>query len=311
MNPPHISVLKQEVLETFENELIAKNEGILIDCTLGFGGHSLALLEKYPKLKIIGIDQDNDAIALATKRLENFKDRFSIKYGKFSETLKTILSQEQNIVGILADIGVSSMQFDNKERGFSFESETLDMRMDKTKNFNAKDIINTYSLPELERIFKNFGEIREYKKLAHCIIELRKKEKITSAKILSEFIARHFKHPKIHPATLAFQALRIEVNDELGELERLLQIFETHKMQNGARLCIISFHSLEDRIIKTYFKKWENPCICPQEAMLCKCGKNHQKGKNLYKKPLTATAQEIQENPRSRSAKLRAFEFFS
>ena len=218
MNPPHISVLKQEVLETFENELIAKSGGILIDCTLGFGGHSLALLEKYPKLKIIGIDQDNDAIALATKRLENFKDRFSIKYGKFSETLKTILSQEQNIVGILADIGVSSMQFDNKERGFSFESETLDMRMDKTKNFNAKDIINTYSLPELERIFKNFGEIREYKKLAHCIIELRKKEKITSAKMLSEFIARHFKHPKIHPATLAFQALRIEVNDELGEL---------------------------------------------------------------------------------------------
>ena len=311
MNPPHISVLKQEVLETFENELIAKSGGILIDCTLGFGGHSLALLEKYPKLKIIGIDQDNDAIALATKRLENFKNRFSIKYGKFSETLKTILSQEQNIVGILADIGVSSMQFDNKERGFSFESETLDMRMDKTKNFNAKDIINTYSLPELERIFKNFGEIREYKKLAHCIIELRKKEKITSAKILSELIARHFKHPKIHPATLAFQALRIEVNDELGELERLLQIFETHNMQHGARLCIISFPSLEDRIIKTYFTQWENPCICLQDDMLCKCGKNNHKGKNRYKKPLTAKAQQIQENHTSRNAKLRAFEFFS
>lgn len=311
MNPPHISVLKQEVLETFDSELIRQKGGILVDCTLGFGGHSLALLEKYPKLKIIGIDQDSEAIALAKKRLEPFANRFNIEYGRFSEVLKRVLQAEPNIVGILADIGVSSMQFDSKERGFCFESELLDMRMDKSQSLSAKDIINSYSLPELERIFRDFGEIREYKKLAHCIVELRKKEKITSAKMLSQFIAKHFKHPKIHPATLAFQALRIEVNNELGELEAMLKIFDSQKMQDSSRLCIISFHSLEDRIIKNYFKKWESPCICPPEALKCECGRNHQKGKNLYKKPLIAREQELQSNPRARSAKLRAFEFLS
>ncbi len=309
MNPPHISVLKQEVLETFDHEIIKQKGGILVDCTLGFGGHSLMLLEKYPQLKIIGIDQDKEAIALAKKRLESFSGRFSIEYGRFSEVLKQILQTKQNIVGILADIGVSSMQFDRKERGFCFESEFLDMRMDPSQSPSAKDIINSYPLPELERIFRDFGEIREYKKLAHCIVELRKKEKIISAKTLSQLIARHFKHPKIHPATLAFQALRIEVNNELGELESMLKIFDSQKMQDTSRLCIISFHSLEDRIIKNYFKKWESPCICHPEALKCECGKNHQKGKNLYKKPLIASKKEVQSNPRARSAKLRAFEF--
>ena len=146
MRIPHISVLKQEVLEAFNTEIIHQKGGILIDCTLGFGGHSLALLEKYPKLKIIGIDQDDEAIALAKKRLEPFLNRFSIEYGRFSGVLKQILQRESNVVGILADIGVSSMQFDSKERGFCFDSEFLDMRMDQSQNFTAKDIVNSYPL---------------------------------------------------------------------------------------------------------------------------------------------------------------------
>lgn len=309
MRIPHISVLKQEVLEVFNTEIIHQKGGILIDCTLGFGGHSLALLEKYPKLKIIGIDQDDEAIALAKKRLEPFLNRFSIEYGRFSGVLKQILQRESNVVGILADIGVSSMQFDSKERGFCFDSEFLDMRMDQSQNFTAKDIVNSYPLTELERIFRDFGEIREYKKLAHCIVELRKKEKITSAKMLSQFIAKHFKHPKIHPATLAFQALRIEVNNELGELESMLKIFDSQEMQDFSRLCLISFHSLEDRIIKNKFKQWENPCICPPQALKCECSRNHQKGRSLYKKPIIPKEEEIKDNPRARSSKMRIFEF--
>ena len=307
MSIPHNPVLLQEVLESFCSPLVVENGGVFIDCTLGFGGHSQALLQKYPKLKIIGIDQDEVAIAYAFERLSKFKNRFEVKFGRFSEVLPDIWNDD--IVGILADIGVSSMQFDDKQRGFCFDSPLLDMRMNLHNTLNAKEIVNTYSLTQLERIFRDFGEIGEWKKLARLIVDFRKKEKIVCASALSELISRHFKHTKIHPATLAFQALRIEVNDELGELERMLKICQEKNFQKGARVGIISFHSLEDRIIKTAFRDWERNCICPKEVMKCVCGNHHKRGKNFYKKPLSATKEEIKNNPRSRSAKLRVFEF--
>lgn len=313
MDIPHIPVLLNQVVESFQTPLIQKG-GVLIDCTLGFGGHSEALLRAYPELEIIGIDQDKNAIAFASERLRGFGKRFSYQFGRYSEVLKQLLENvesHKNIIGILADIGVSSLQFDDRSRGFCFNSETLDMRMNQEQILNAKEIINHYTPNQLEQIFRDFGEIREYKKLARLIVESRKTEKITSSKALSSLIAKHFKHPKIHPATQAFQALRIAVNDELGELKRLLENIENHPLQKGARLSIISFHSLEDRLVKTAFKEWERKCICGSGAIRCVCGNNHQKGRNLYKKPLCAPKEEISANPRSRSAKLRSFEFGS
>ena len=305
---PHTSVLLNEVLSAFDSNIIHKKDAILIDCTFGYGGHSLALMQKYPNLKIIGIDQDKSAIALAKERLRDFDGRYSICFGNFSEEIAPLLKKHrENIIGILADIGVSSMQFDDKERGFSFFSENLDMRMNTQNILNAKEIINGYSKPELERIFRDYGEIREYKKVADLIINERKKCKIKSANFLSELIAKHFKHPKIHPATQAFQALRIEVNNELNVLEKFLDSIDA--MPQDSRLAIISFHSLEDRIIKQKFKQWEKSCICPNEALRCTCKNNHQKGKILNKKPITPSNEEIKNNPRSRSAKLRVFSF--
>ncbi|TLD82433.1 16S rRNA (cytosine(1402)-N(4))-methyltransferase RsmH [Helicobacter sp. MIT 11-5569] len=311
MEIPHISVLLEQVLESFDTQEVQKG-GVLLDCTLGFGGHSCALLEAYPNLEIIGIDQDKDALAFSMQRLKKFGNRICFRDGRYSAIVKELLSDKnlkQRIVGILADIGVSSMQFDNKERGFCFDSPNLDMRMDQMRQESAKEIVNHYKLNDLERIFRDFGEIREYKKLARLIVEQRKIEKFDSAKSLSELIARHFKHPKIHPATQAFQALRIAVNDELGELERLLQCLSENPLNKGARVSIISFHSLEDRLVKQYFKEWEKDCICDSSVIRCVCGKKHRKGKNLYKKPLCADEKELKENPRSRSAKLRSFEF--
>lgn len=309
MQIPHISVLPNAVLESFDMPLIHKG-GILVDCTLGFGGHTQALLQQYPKLKIIGVDQDCDAIAFAKQRLQGFKERFSICKGRYSVELPKILEAKKgDIIGILADIGVSSMQFDNKARGFCFDAPCLDMRMDMQALLNAKDIVNGYTLGELEAIFRDYGEIREYKKLARLIVEYRKNTKFSSAQELSGLIARHFKHPKIHPATQAFQALRIAVNDELGELERFLETLFENPLQSGARVSVITFHSLEDRRVKNAFKALERDCVCEKNVMRCVCGGNHKKGKNLYKKPLSASADEVFNNPRSRSAKLRTFEF--
>ena len=311
MEIPHIPVLLEQVLESFDTPLVQEG-GVLLDCTLGFGGHSEALLKAYPKLRIIGIDRDCAALEFAKNRLKGFGNRFSYQLGSYSAIAAELLKDSdlrQKIVGILADIGVSSMQFDNKERGFCFDSEQLDMRMNQAQILNAKEIINSYSLSELERIFRDFGEIREYKKLARLIVEERKIEKFTSAKALSTLIAKHFKHPKIHPATQAFQALRIAVNDELGELERLLKAIEENPLRKEARVCIIAFHSLEDRIVKMAFREWERDCICDSSVMRCVCGGGHSKGRNLYKKPLIADICELQSNPRARSAKLRGFEF--
>jgi 16S rRNA (cytosine1402-N4)-methyltransferase len=302
-NIPHIPVLYREVVAAFEDI----DEGIIIDCTMGYGGHSSMILEANPKIKLIAIDQDQTAIDFSRKRLEKYGDRVEIRKGRFSAVIQDILREVEasEIKGLLADIGVSSLQLDQKDRGFSYESENLDMRMDKDAPLSASTVVNEYSKLELEKLLLEYGELRNYKKIAAEIVS---KRPFTSAKELSEAV-KHLmpRGKKIHPATLLMQAIRIEVNDELGELKSLLKSIEDAKLPN-AKIAIISFHSLEDRIVKKAFSKWSKSCICPPEAMRCSCGNNHQLGRIVTKKPIMAAADELKENARSRSAKMRIFE---
>ncbi|HEY9203668.1 MAG TPA: 16S rRNA (cytosine(1402)-N(4))-methyltransferase RsmH [Sulfurimonas sp.] len=300
---PHVPVLYTQVLDTFSDI----EEGVIIDCTMGYGGHSSMILEANPNIKLIAIDQDQTAIDFSTKRLEPYRDRVEIKKGRFSSVIKEILKEYdiKEIKGILADIGVSSLQLDQKERGFSFASENLDMRMDKDAPLSAAEVVNEYSQTDLERILLEYGELRNYKKIASFIVSNRP---FSSAQELSEAVTHLMpKGKKIHPATLLMQAIRIEVNNELGELSSLLDTIEEARFPN-AKIAIISFHSLEDRIVKNRFSKWSKSCICPPEAMRCTCGNNHSYGRVLTKKPITAEDDELKANPRSRSAKLRVFE---
>ena len=301
-NIPHIPVLYREVENTFKDI----TDGIVIDCTMGYAGHSSLILQTNTNIKLIGIDQDQTAIDFSSKRLEPFKERVSIKKGRFSEMSQEIFEENENIRGLLADIGVSSLQLDEKERGFGFDSQNLDMRMDNTRDFSALDVVNGYSQKELERVLFEYGEIRNAKHVASEIIKARP---LDSAKRLSEVIRPLApRGKKIHPSTLVFQAIRIEVNDELGELQRLLDAIENASLHN-AKVAIISFHSLEDRIVKQRFKKWSLKCICPAEAMRCTCGNDHSLGKIITRKPYEAQKDEIKDNVRSRSAKMRVFEF--
>ena len=301
----HTPVLLEEVREVFKD----LGEGYFIDCTLGYSGHSEAVLKENPNIKLIGIDQDKDAIEYSTKKLAPYKDRVKIVKGRFSKAIKNFLNL--NIKGILADIGVSSLQLDQRSRGFAFDSEVLDMRMDKSQTLSAYDVVNFYPQGELERILRDYAEIRDFKRVAKILVEARAKKKIESAKELSDLILKNIKKSKkIHPATLIFQAIRIEVNEELKELEGLLDALEEN-IPKGAKLAIISFHSLEDRIVKNRFKKWSKNCICPAEYLKCECGGENSLGKVLTKKPITASNIEIKQNPRSRSAKMRVFQFKS
>ena len=212
-------------------------------------------------------------------------------------------------MAVLADFGVSSLQLDKHERGFSFESETLDMRMDASSELSAFEVVNDYPQEKLEYIFDTYGEVRSFKRLASAIVQARAEAPITSARELSE-IAKTIipAGGKIHPATLMFQAIRIEVNNELGEIEGLLDALEKKHLK-GEVVSLISFHSLEDRLVKNRFRKWAQACICDPHAIRCTCGKNHALGKAFSSKPVTATKEELRINPRSRSAKLRSFRF--
>lgn len=299
----HIPVLLNEVLDEFVD-----SQGTIIDATLGLGGHSFALLEQNKNINIIGIDKDIEAIALAKERLNIFGARFKGLHSSFSNGIKDILSKNDNIIGILADIGISSYQVDNPNRGFSFYSDSLDMRMDTNSYLTAKMVINSYSKDELHRIFIEYGEIKNPTFITKIILDYRKNHTINTAKELSQLIESHSKiNSKIHPATLVFQSLRIEVNDELGELKRFLNNIENLKK---AKVAIISFHSLEDRIVKEKFKTWAKSCICSNDTIKCICGNNHKKGDILYKKPIIPSQNEIRANKRSRSAKMRCFRFY-
>ncbi len=305
METPHIPVLLEEVLESFKEV----PEGYFVDCTLGYAGHSSEVLKRYPHLKHIGIDRDDEALAFSKERLKPFADRSTLYKGTFATVLPML--KETPVTALLADFGVSSLQLDKKERGFAFDSETLDMRMDATASLSAYEVVNTYPKEKLEYIFDTYGEVRSYRKLASAVVETRAKAPIESAKALSE-IAKKVIPPggKIHPATLMFQAIRIEVNNELGEIEGLLDAIEA-KHYKGEVVSLITFHSLEDRLVKNRFRKWSLDCICDPHAIRCTCGRNHALGKALSRKPVTASKEELKVNPRSRSAKLRSFRFKS
>jgi len=304
---PHIPVLLDEVLNSFSNI----QSGYFVDCTLGYAGHSEAILEVHNDIKHIGIDRDDEALIFSAKRLVNFFGRSKLYKGTFATKLPTLA--ESPIVGVLADFGVSSLQLDKLERGFGFESEVLDMRMDSEAPLSAYEVVNEYSREKLEYILNHYGEVRSYHKVAGAIIEARSKNSIESAKELSNIICSVIpRGSKIHPATLSFQGIRIEVNNELGEIEGLLNILET-KAKNGELkgtiVSLITFHSLEDRLVKNRYKRWSTACICDTYAMRCTCGRNHQLGKPLSRKPITASKDELRKNSRSRSAKLRTFIF--
>lgn len=300
---PHIPVLLDAVLESFAS----CESGHIIDCTLGYAGHSSALLEHIDKISIVGIDRDNEALEFSSKRLKPFGGRFKLYKGTFAQTLKMV--KETPIVGVLADFGVSSLQLDKRERGFAFESDILDMRMSQDDSLAAHDVVNSYTASRLSYIFREYGEISQADKLAEEIIKRRTVSPIKSAKDLSN-IAKSvlYSGGKLHPATLMFQAIRIEVNNELGEIEGLLDTLEQIRPQSSI-ISIITFHSLEDRLIKSRFKKWSNECVCAPQAMRCTCGKDHAIGKVINRKPITADEKELKLNPRSRSAKLRTFQF--
>lgn len=310
----HISVLKDEILGQFAY-LSTMKEGYFFDGTLGAGGHSLAIAQKASKnIKFVGTDLDQDALRLAQANIAKagMVDRFVSKWDNFKDA-KMILDELEvdHLVGALIDLGVSSMQFDRPERGFSFKypDEILDMRMNQQQELDAKGIINTYAESDLIRIFRQFGEEKFASRIARGITRARKVKPVKTVgdllSILSQSIPKKFQMGRIHYATKVFQALRIEVNAELAKLdEAIFNIVE--KLTPGSKLAMITFHSLEDRIVKSSFIKLQNPCECPAQ-MPCICGKKPIV-RILTKKPIIPTDEEISINPRSRSAKLRVIE---
>ena len=306
----HTSVL---LTETIEN-LNIRPEGIYVDGTLGGGGHAFEVLKRLSgEGRLIGIDQDADAIAAAGERLSRFSKRLTIirsNYANMKQELAHI--GVTGVDGIVLDLGVSSFQLDTPERGFTYRADDapLDMRMDQRERLSARDIINDYSEGELYRIIRDYGEDRFAKNIAKHIAAARAKAPIETTGQLNEIIAAAI--PKKvaktggHPAKRTYQAIRIECNHELDVLRDHLD--EMIGLLNpGGRICIITFHSLEDRIVKTIFKTNENPCTCPPDFPVCVCG-NVSKGKVITRKPILPSEHEMEENPRSKSAKLRVFE---
>lgn len=294
-------MLPSEVLQAFSDI----KEGVVVDCTLGYAGHSSLILEQNDNIKLIACDQDDEAIEFSTNKLAKFKDHVSIFKSRFSEILSKVNTQE--IRGILADIGVSSLQLDKNERGFGLKSDNLDMRMDTSGELTAYEVVNFYPEHKLAQIFKDYGELTNAKQIAANIANERQKQKISSASELARIIGtKSIKNRSVSPAILAFQAIRIEVNAELAELENLLNAIENSSI-NECVVAIISFHSLEDRIVKNRFKKWAKSCICPDEAMRCTCGNNHSIGEIVTKKAIMPSVDETKRNPRSSCAKMRIF----
>ena len=305
----HYSVLLDETIEN----LNIKPDGIYLDGTLGGGGHSEAILKRLsPKGRLIGIDQDDAAIAAASERLSVFGARVTILRNNYRNA-RTALEQIgiTKVDGIVLDLGVSSYQLDNEERGFSYRYDTdLDMRMDRRQSLTAKDIVNEYSEMELFHIIKDYGEDQFAKNIAKHIVKAREKKKLETTFELNEIIKAaipaKMRAAGGHPSKRTFQAIRIECNKELEVLKDSLDEM-IDMLSPGGRFCIITFHSLEDRIVKAAFRRNENPCICPPEFPVCTCGKK-SKGKVISRKPILPSAKELEENSRSKSAKLRVFE---
>lgn len=305
----HKSVLLDETIEN----LAVKPDGIYVDGTLGGGGHSYEIAKRLSdKGRLIGIDQDADAIAAATKRLEPFKDKVTIvrnNYCNMDLVLKEL--NIEKVDGIVLDLGVSSYQLDTAERGFTYNVDVpLDMRMDQRQEITARDIVNDYSEFDLFRIIRDYGEDKFAKNIAKHIVAARQEKPIETTFELNEIIkaAIPAKMRAVggHPSKKTYQAIRIELNHELDVLKDSIDIMIEHLNEDG-RFCIITFHSLEDRIVKTGFRNNENPCTCPPDFPVCVCGKE-SKGKVITRKPIIPSEEEIEENKRSKSSKLRVFE---
>ncbi|MEA4869875.1 MAG: 16S rRNA (cytosine(1402)-N(4))-methyltransferase RsmH [Christensenella sp.] len=305
----HIPVLLDETLEL----LAPARGGIFVDGTLGGGGHAEAVLTRLPETgRLIGIDRDWEAVHAAGDRLSAFGCRFTALHGNFFD-MRSLLAEigVSEVNGILLDLGVSSHQLDTQERGFSYKSEApLDMRMDQQASLSAREVVNTYREEELARVIWTYGEERFSRRIAERICRAREQSPIETtlqlAQIVRDAIPAKYRNEPQHPARRTFQALRIEVNSELSGLDQAVEQ-ACDLLQKGGRLCIITFHSLEDRIVKQAFRRFENPCTCPPSAPICICGKE-PKAKILTKKPLTASDEEEARNSRSTSAKLRCIE---
>lgn len=305
----HYSVLLEETIEN----LNIKPDGIYMDGTLGGAGHSSVIASKLSdKGRLVGIDQDENAIEAASLRLEPFKDRVSIvrdNYVNFKKVLDDLGIDK--VDGIVLDLGVSSYQLDTVERGFTYNVDTpLDMRMDNRQQMTARDIVNDYSEADLYRIIRDYGEDRFAKNIAkHIVIERAKKPIETTFElndIIKAAIPAKVRATGGHPSKRTYQAIRIELNKELDVLENSIDDM-IDRLNVGGRLCIITFHSLEDRIVKVKFKTAQNPCTCPPDFPVCVCGKK-SKGKVISRKPILPSEKELEENSRSKSAKLRVFE---
>ena len=304
----HKSVLLDETIEG----LSIRPDGIYVDGTLGGAGHASEVCQRLSaKGRFIGIDQDQDAIIAASERLAPFKQATVIR-SNYCYMVSELAARGINKVdGILLDLGVSSYQLDNEERGFTYRVDApLDMRMDQRQMQTASDIVNGYEEKELYRIIRDYGEDKFAKNIAKHIVAARQVKPITTTgeltEIIRESIPMKMQVKSGHPAKRTFQAIRIELNRELDvlrdSLDGMIDILD-----DGGRLCIITFHSLEDRIVKTIFRKNENPCTCPSDFPVCVCGKK-SKGKVITRKPILPGETEMEENPRSKSAKLRIFE---
>jgi len=298
----HIPVLLEESIKY----LITNIDGIYVDATFGLGGHSKRILQNIsPKGRIIGIDRDLDAVNLGRERFSSYKNItiFHSSFSKIAEILN--LLKIEYIDGILFDFGISSMQIDSEERGFSYNQDTLlDMRMDKSQSLSAYDVVNCYPQEKLEEIIKNYGEERYAKKIARKIIEFRSQKEIKTTGELAQIVKNAVPLPQDgHPAKRTFQAIRIEVNNELEEIKQALNNVVPY-LRKGGRICAISFHSLEDRIVKEFFKYESLKCICPKDIPICQCNKE-KRLEIITKKPIVPSEEEVKRNKRSHSAKLR------
>ena len=307
----HRSVLLEETIEGLK----VKPDGIYLDGTLGGGGHSSEILKRLKGGCLIGIDQDEEALAATGKRLSEFGEegkRFTLIRDNYCNAAEAVRTYGVNGVdGIVLDLGVSSWQLDNAERGFSYRYDApLDMRMDKRQTLTARDIVNDYPESALYQVIRDYGEEQFAKNIAKHIVQARQKGPIETTGQLNELISAAIP-AKIqkkggHPSKRTFQALRIECNRELEVLKNSIDGL-IGLLNPGGRICIITFHSLEDRIVKTAFRRNENPCTCPPDFPVCVCGKKPV-GRVVTRKPILPTEKEMEENPRSKSAKLRIFE---
>lgn len=304
----HYSVMLNETIES----LNIKPDGIYVDGTLGGGGHSLEIAKRLTTGHLYGIDQDEAAIEAASERLKDYKNNFTAIRANYKDAV-SILKEKGvgGVDGIVLDLGVSSYQLDTAERGFSYKADSpLDMRMDRRQKLSAYDIVNTYPIKELFRIIRDYGEDKFAQNIAKHIVQARETKPIETTFELNEIIKAaipmKMRVEGGHPSKRTFQAIRIECNHELDVLrDSLDEMIEF--LKPGGRLSIITFHSLEDRIVKTSFKKNEDPCTCPKNFPVCVCGKV-SKGTQITRKPIVPTDEELSINSRSKSAKLRVFE---